>query len=333
MRLCCALTLALCVAACGGSTEPFSPDQSDRPEQGYIRSPDGEQLFYRVLGPRVADEDPIVVVHGGPGGGGTMNALLPDLEPLAAQHRVIYYDQRGGGRSSLPDDPAALDAEWFVEDLDAVRRHFGIDRLVILTNSFGPVLVARYAEVYPERVGRLIFVGAIGPRRADVTTLQAERSTRMDPEARERSRVLVQELLAGTSENPVAVCREYEALERRISLAAGEAPFRATLCSGSAEAIRYTYSQTASVTFASFGEWDFSTSLRSLSAPLLVVHGDRDPSPRSTSEAWVRAVADARLLVIPDAGHRPHVDAPDAFFSAVDSFLRGEWPDGSRLVR
>jgi proline iminopeptidase len=304
------------------------------PEEGYVLSPDGEQLFYRVVGTGVdAEQDPIVVVHGGPGGGGTMNSLLPDLEPLAARHRMIYYDQRGGGRSSLPDDPAALDARWFVEDLEAIRRHFDLDRLVILTNSFGPVLVARYAEAYPERLGRLIFMGAIGPRRADVDAFQGERASRMDPKTRERSAALVQELLAGTSEDPLAACHEYVALSGGPSTSADAPVSRAIPCDGSPEAIRYTYSQTAPITFASFGEWDFTGSLQSVSAPLLVVYGDQDPSPRSTAEAWVRAVPNARLLVIPGAGHGPHIDAPDAFFAAVETFLGEDWPEGSRTVQ
>ena len=304
---------ALCVVACGSSAEPPTPDHTPRPDEGYVQSPDGERLFYRVLGTREADEDPIVVVHGGPGGGGTMYSLLPDLEPLETRHRVIYYDQRGGGRSSLPDDPEALDTQWFVEDLEAVRQHFDLDRLRIFTNSFGAVLVARYAETYPERVGRLIFASAIGPRRADVTTLQTEQRARREPEVQKRRNALIEELLAGTSEDPMALCREFEALGRQQARAVGEPVSRATACHGSPEAIRYTYSQTAPITFESFGEWDFTRSLQALPAPLLVIHGGQDTSKRATSEAWARAVPDARLLVVPGS-NVPWVDTPDVFF-------------------
>jgi proline iminopeptidase len=68
---------------------------------------------------------------------------------------------------TFPADTALRDARYFVEDLDALRRHFGLERMNLLAHSFGPVLAARYAQAYPDRVARMIFMGAIGPRHAE----------------------------------------------------------------------------------------------------------------------------------------------------------------------
>lgn len=68
------------------------------PAQGYLTGAGGAQIFYQVVG---SGDDTVVVVHGGPGAG--INDSRPDLEPLAKSHVVIFYDQRGGGRSELPD--------------------------------------------------------------------------------------------------------------------------------------------------------------------------------------------------------------------------------------
>jgi proline iminopeptidase len=73
--------------------------------------------------------DTIVVLHGGPGF--TMEYLAADLAPLAARHVLLFYDQRGAGRSTLVSDSTALDAQHFADDLEAVRRRFELERLTL----------------------------------------------------------------------------------------------------------------------------------------------------------------------------------------------------------
>src|SRR5579862_9366187 len=60
---------------------------------------------------------PVVVIHGGPGL--DSRSLEPDLEPLTRRHRVIFYDQRGSGRSTLSAD---VTADVMVRDLEALRQ-------------------------------------------------------------------------------------------------------------------------------------------------------------------------------------------------------------------
>src|SRR5688572_9396179 len=66
------------------------------PATGHIVTADGVRLFYKVVG---HGPDTLVVVHGGPGN--SLTSIEPDFAPLAAGRRIIYYDQRGGGRSDL----------------------------------------------------------------------------------------------------------------------------------------------------------------------------------------------------------------------------------------
>ncbi|HVR42359.1 MAG TPA: alpha/beta fold hydrolase [Thermoanaerobaculia bacterium] len=114
-------------------------------EEGFLEGAGGARIFYRVVG---TGAETAVAVHGGPGAG--MNAFFSDLLPLAAGYRVIFYDQRGGGRSDLPADTALLDARHHVEDLEAVRRHFGLERMSVVAHSFGPS-ESDVAGVAPQR--------------------------------------------------------------------------------------------------------------------------------------------------------------------------------------
>src|SRR5512140_3572416 len=99
---------------------------------------------------------PIIVLHGGPDF--DTSYLLPDLDRLADLFRLIYYDQRGRGRSAdqvMPED-VTLASE--IDDLDRVRQHFDLASPALLGHSWGTVLALEYALRHPERVSRMILM-------------------------------------------------------------------------------------------------------------------------------------------------------------------------------
>jgi proline iminopeptidase len=153
---------------------------------------------------------------------------------------------------------------------------------------------------------------------------------RMDSVTRDRAIVLVKALVTGRALDPVAACRAYEELLREVDSVQGHVTEpRGSSCSASPEAVEYAHRYTSQITLTSFGKWDYTEALKGVQAPLLVIYGDLDPSPVSSQQAWSVSVPHGRLLVLPGAGHRPHVDRPDVFFPAVDSFLSGRWPEGA----
>ena len=89
------------------------------PDTGWIAGPDGVRLYYERIGsgPRT------LIVPG-------RLFLARDLAPLGERHTVILYDMRNRGRSSRVEDGRLLTIGKDVEDLEAVRRHFGVERFV-----------------------------------------------------------------------------------------------------------------------------------------------------------------------------------------------------------
>ena len=85
---------------------------------------------------------PIIALHGGPG---FRDYLAPDLEPLTSSFRVISYDQRGSGHSTVVTEPTLLTAPAFVADLDRVRESLGMARVTLLGHPWGAGLAALYA--------------------------------------------------------------------------------------------------------------------------------------------------------------------------------------------
>ena len=317
-----------CEAGAGRQDEPApaengaSPGPAIRSVEGDLPAADGITLHYRVLGDA---PDTVVVVHGGPGAG--MNSVLLDFVPLTDNLTLIFYDQRGGGRSSLPDT-TALGADAFVQDLEAVRSYFGLRRMRLLVHSFGAVLAARYAEAYPGRVDRIVLNGATGPVRAIAGRAAELAASRRSPTENtalmERMNAIRSALLEGRAADPVAACREYEALgRRRIQELGGEVAWQGTTCAAPPDAVRYYYHYTARLAPQGFGDWDFTSGLDSVTAPVLVVAGDSDSAEVAGDQAWADAYPSGRLLPVPGAGKAAIAERPDVVLPAVEEFLRG----------
>ncbi len=270
------------------------------------------------------------MVHGGPGAG--MHSILPAVKPLAENDVLIFYDQRGGGRSELPADTTKLRARYFVGDLEAVRKHFRLAQMNVIAHSFGAVLVAQYAMKYPHRLKRLVFHGATGPawaeavKLAKAATLPASSDTALSNRAAE----LLHALLNGTASDPVAACREYEEVTRKLAIAGGDTVnYKGTTCKASPEAVRYYYRYTAQLAPRSFGRWDFTSGLEDVSAPLLVVYGVEDSLAIPAQRQWAGAVPHGRLLLVPEAGKGALSDNPEFVLSAVETFFSGDWPEAA----
>jgi proline iminopeptidase len=275
-------------------------------------------------------QDTIVVLHGGPGF--TLSYLADDLAPLATRHTLIFYDQRGAGRSSLVRDSLFLDASRFVDDLEAVRTHFRQQYVTLLGHSWGAAIAAMYAQQYPERVGRMILVGAIPARRAGLV----DAFQRMDAMRDSAMRQQLQERRAARLANPgdAAACRAYYAVWFRVAVVdpADLARSRGDFCAGEPASLENKVRQVDRYTMVSLGEWDWRQSLGDVRAPALIIHGSEDFISLESSREWATALPRARMLVLQGVGHFPYLEAPEPFFAAVHAFMRGDWPEGAEPV-
>lgn len=315
--------VALCLAGCGAvRVAPSATEWNAVPKQtGYVDAGGGVRLFYRVDGrsPRT-----IVVLHGGPGF--THDYLADDLAPLAASHALIHYDQRGAGRSTLVSDPPALDAQRFADDLEALRRHFGQERLTLLGHSWGAAVAALYALRYPERIERLIVVGGI-PLRKDELVRSFQR-IRTSGDAAWQAQLRERRDVALSAPGDAAACRAfYETwfvpfYGNRAAAGSSKGDF----CAGTPESLANKAIHVDRYTLASLGDWDWRPALRAVRAPTLVIHGSADVIAVDSAREWVAALPDARLLLLEGIGHFPYLEAPGEFFAAVHTFANGHWP-------
>ena len=295
-------------------------------KEGFIDAGNGVKLYYRVVG---KGNEPVVLVNGGPGF--TSDYLADDLTAMSRNHSLLIYDQRGIGRSTLVTEATALDAQRYVEDLEAIRTHLGFERLTLLGHSWGVVPATLYAMQHPQRVRRIILVAAVPPQRSGLDHAFQAMAAARDDATRRR----MEELSRIRQVNPddLAACREYYKLWFTPFFGAGSPPsgMKGNVCAGSAASLK-NKQNVDKFTFASLGNWDWTTALSSAVAPTLLIHGDRDPLPIESARTWAAAMPNARLLELKGIGHFPYVETPEAFFAAVDRFLKGDWPEGAIRV-
>ena len=279
---------------------------------------DGVKIWYTIQGH--GTKPPIIVIHGGPGM--DSNSLAADFAPLEKNHRLVYYDQRGGGRSTLPADTKLLTIDHHVDDLEALRKQLGIDKVVLIGHSFGPAIAANYAMKYPEHVDRMIFIGPIPPRKGKFfEEFGATMKSRLTDAERARSQELQKEYMG---DNVVAACREYWAINTPPRLAKSVSPsvVKADFCTASPEAIRYGSTKTNPATFGSLGNWDWTAGLKNVTAPVLIIHGEEDAIPIAMVAEYTTAFPHATLLRVPGAAHFPYDERPDIVFPAIEKFLK-----------
>ena len=292
---------------------------AQRPREGFVVTPDSASLYYRVIG---AGADTVIAIHGGPGV--DLESIAGDFAPLGAKHVVIFYDQRGTGKSTLPADTTRLNATQQVADLDAVRRHFGLSRVTLVAHSYGPLLAATYAIAHPDVVRRMVFFGPVPPRRGAFWTRFGQSvAAKMDSSARMRM-AAANRMLSDTTVDTRDACRRYWAEAMRPRLAEPDRTLkliRSDLCGSSPAGIRYGLRTTNRVVMASYGDWDIRSALHSVPAPTLIVHGEEESIPMDLVEEWVSALPNARLLRVPRAAHFTYAERPELVWPAVESFL------------
>lgn len=305
--------------------------QSNR--EGFITSGDGVKLFYKVVG---SGTDVLVAVHGGPGN--SLESILPDLDLLAKNRTVIYYDQRGNGRSDLVEDPRKLAIAHHVADLETVRKHFKLEKMTLLGNSWGGLLISYYAAAHPDRVEQMILHNPAQPTLEFLNDMAGEVGARIGSRYRgeQAKRYKLVANPANWSKAPDArsLCREWLTmlLVTYVYKAETFSSVKGDMCAGSEEAIKEQQYANAKI-WASLGAFNLLPTVTHVTAPVLVIHGEVDPIPVKASEAWAAAYPNSRLLLIKESGHISHVEKPEVFFPAVETFLKGSFPLGAQKMK
>ena len=145
--------------------------------RGRLRVSELHEIYYEECGNPKGK--PVVVLHGGPGGG-----ITPFLRRLhdPKQYRIILFDQRGCGQST-PHAELRENTTWhLVADMEALRAHLGIEKWQVLGGSWGSTLGLAYAQKHVERVTELILRGIFTIRKREIDWFYQEGASMLFPD-------------------------------------------------------------------------------------------------------------------------------------------------------
>jgi proline iminopeptidase len=271
----------------------------------------GTQLFVKVLG----KGEPLLVVHGGPGMNHTY--FLPHVNTLAKKFKLIYYDQRASGQSAVPH-PDSISLDFFVEDIEALRKEFKIDKLHVLAHSWGAIPVIQYALDYPDRVKKIVFVNPVPlstEYNAELAELQKKRLTKQD--SIDRSQLLASsEFKEGKS----------EAYRKLLMLSFRHSFFKAANYNKMQFTMPSNYVEASRALFTGLGkdlsQYNYYESIKELNVPVLLIHGAADVTTPAIQSRATDAIKQSRLVVFKASGHFSFIDETEHFRKEVTAFYQ-----------
>jgi pimeloyl-ACP methyl ester carboxylesterase len=238
-------------------------------------------------------------------------------------YELLIFAPRGTGASSHPEDATAYKIADYVDDIEALRIHLGVDRLTLYGNSHGAMVVLAYGGRYPDRVARLVMVNG-PPNLSEEFMTEAVEARRKFSDA-----------IADGAERLVAADVVGEALDTDTDEAERQFHFRTFMASyvareGPAEGAYLDQLCSAPMNWEAgevmyeelLGGLNLLDDARNVTAPGLVIGGEFDVTVPSAASRWVAdALPRGRFVEMRGVGHFVEVEAPERLREIVCEFL------------
>jgi proline iminopeptidase len=213
-----------------GARQGLDPSNGLFPEiqpfqTGFLRVSNLHEIFYQLSGNPKGK--PVMVLHGGPGAGCTpwyFRFFNPE------KFNIVLHDQRGSGKSKPYAEIKENNTQTLVEDIEKLRKHLGLDKVLLFGGSWGSTLALAYAEAYPQNVLGIVLRGVFlatkeeiqhyyhgGTARYFPETYQKLREAVADPERMNYPEKLRAKLLSPDSTQRAATARAWAVYEGKIA--------------------------------------------------------------------------------------------------------------------
>jgi Predicted hydrolases or acyltransferases (alpha/beta hydrolase superfamily) len=285
----------------------------------------GTRLYFDVEGIGTVPDGPMMrqkpvcfLLHGGPGGDHTL--FKPFLTPLSEVMQLVYIDNRGCGFSDEgPQSTYTLENN--VDDLEALRDYLGIEKIVLLGQSYGGITALSYAVRYPERVAGLVLVTT------SPTGRFIERSLRILEEkgTEEQKRIGERALNGGFESNKDYL--DYLAATGPLynhTLKSDPSPEEIQMMMDAMARCKINY-QAANEGFREQGflrSYDVTAQLQKITSPALIIAGRHDwIAPVEESMEMAAKLPDNEFVIFEHSSHMVMSDEYGLFLSTVKQFV------------
>jgi len=290
----------------------------------------GLELWYLVSG-----KGPVCMIPS-TGWGPSSDMYFRAFGPLEEVFTMVYLDSRGTGRSERPKSTTEYAYDYFVQDLDALRQHLGLDQIWLMGQSEGGVQIQHYAVEHPEYVSALILLATLPA--SDVEWIADVRKgiARHKEAPYYEAGFKAMEAMFDSDERGWKGFTLDESFDEKWQLTlpfyfsdferfqqlGPELKQKASHSEIAPPAEAFSVDALKGMKGSGRHPFNLIPRLRELDTPALIVAGADDiVCPLATAERLHLALRHSRLLVIEQAGHFPWLEQPDRFFSGIKSFL------------
>ena len=275
------------------------------------------KLYFEVIGE--GTRTPLTVINGGPGFDHTYLRLSGVWEELARGGPVVFYDQRGNGRSSVLSEGQSCTLQDNIEDLDALRRHLDYEKVILVGHSWGGYLSMAYAARYPKRLKKLILVGTAGPKWEEIPDSNGELwylFKYIFPEVVEkRSRLAFHVALGDANALDERMSAYFSMLflseEKRDDFISGCKDCRFNL-------------HVNRLVNEDLRQFDLTPQLERFEFPALIIAGRYDINVAPLVSYRIhQKIPKSKLVFFESSGHLPFYEEPEKFVEVVSTFLNG----------
>jgi proline iminopeptidase len=281
---------------------------------GWLDVGDGHQIYFEECGNPKGK--PALMIHGGPGGG-CSPVMRRYHDPQ--RYRIILFDQRGCGRST-PHASLEANTTWhLVADMDRLRGHLGIPSWQLCGGSWGSTLALAYAQTHPNAVTELVLRGVFLLRRAELIWFYQEGCSWIFPDAFEHYVAPIppdergdmisayyRRLTEGTKAEQLDAAKAWSLWEgTTLSLLHD----KERIARFSADDYALAFARIECHYFINRGFFASDDELLQKAAlirhlPTTIIHGRYDVvTPLKNAWDLSKAMPDAKLRIVPDAGH------------------------------
>lgn len=257
---------------------------------------------------RIGQGKAVFFLHGGPGS--EHSFFLPHMIPLAEHFELVFYDQRGCGKSaSSTNNVYSMEDE--VNTLELLREKLGFNKICLFGESWGSMLALLYASAYPDRVEKVFLTAAIGLTSEGLKVFESELNKRLSEEDQQELSRLEKGLEDGTKSmadmlnilDPYYVYNKENLAKKQNALIVKEV--NDSICK---DMLAY-YDLTSKISIL-------------FDIPILVAQGQYDiVTPSLIQKLLVNHIPNIELITVKDAGHWTVIERPDEMIRFAKEFF------------
>ena len=267
----------------------------------------------------------LLALHGGPGGNHEYwEDAAEQLKKQGLNVQVTMYDQLGSLYSDQPDfsDPEIakkyLTYEYFLDEVDEVRKKLGLDNFYLIGQSWGGLLVQEYAVKYGQHLKGAIISSMVDEIDEYVDRVNELREKTLSPEA-----VAFMKECEAKNDYSNPKYQEYVQVmnEQYVDRKQPSKLYHLKDLGGTA-VYNVFQGDNEFVITGKLKDWHFRDQLKNIKVPTLITFGEHETMPIETAKTMNSLIPNSQLVTTPDGGHHHMVDNPNIYYKPLADFIR-----------